>query len=488
MYTINRLAMAITLSATVAGCAVNDFEEDLKFKPLQTAERELKVQRADTYVREITPQEEILRQRISVSGALSLVDAIKQYVPGVNIKPGDVDVDITRVINIYANNMLVNDYFDYLSALTGYSLDLADDTVVIRSFVTKEWNMATFASDRKVSLSVGSALSGGTGSANVSGQFDNNEWDELVNGVRTMLTGGSDSNKKSTLQTYVNDIRSLGMISAGGDPVRMKIVDQYLTNMSASSQRQINISVQAYDVTLNDERGMGINWSELTNVKGSINGNDFGFNAASASSSSFLPSSLLNTNISYAGSQGKANAVLNFLKGFGEVELLNQPNVTVRNGTYAYISTGEELSFIAETEVIKPENSEVSEGIKFGTVQVGVRLAVVPRILDDNRILLDIWPVVSSVIGTKTASNGDTVQFRPDIALQELSTEVITETGRPIQLGGFIRRQISEQLQELPWASHTAGKIINPLFRNELNELDRREMVITVTPTIVEGV
>ncbi|MCG8534847.1 MAG: type II and III secretion system protein, partial [Pseudomonadales bacterium] len=166
-----------------------------------------------------------------------------------------------------------------------------------------------------------------------------------------------------------------------------------------------------------------------------------------------------------------------------------QPNVTVRNGTYAYISTGEEFTFIGEVETRELSNGNQTVTPQLSSVRVGVTLAVTPRILGDGRIMLDIWPVISSVSGLKEYTITDTFRFEvPDVALNELSTEVITESGKPIQLGGFIRRSIEANLQDLPWKDRVTQTTINPIFRSENNKLDRRELVLTVTPTIVEGV
>src|SRR5690606_41374676 len=60
-------------------------------------------------------------------------------------------------------------------------------------------------------------------------------------------------------------------------------------------------------------------------------------------------------------------------------------------------------------------------------LRIGVTLAVTPRILDDGRIMLDIWPVISSQSGEDRYEVAGNEFVNPRIALNELSTEVITE-------------------------------------------------------------
>jgi len=251
-------------------------------------------------------------------------------------------------------------------------------------------------------------------------------------------------------------------------------------------------------VSLSDSRGSGIDWTKLANIDGAINGNPLGISITSDANANVVNNSALFTsNVTYKSSAIDAQAMFRFLSTYGDVELLNQPNVTVRNGTYAYISTGQEFSFVGEITRESQLGSGTLGGvtttqdvtaIKVDSVRVGVTLAVTPRLLDDGRIMLDIWPVISSQTGsdrfTVAGNNYDT----PRIALNELSTEVITESGKPIQLGGFIRKSIEKNLQDLPWKDRITNAIVNPLFHSEKKGLDRRELVLTVTPTVVEGV
>jgi type II secretory pathway component GspD/PulD (secretin) len=240
-------------------------------------------------------------------------------------------------------------------------------------------------------------------------------------------------------------------------------------------------------------------WTELANVDGSINGNNFDVGIRSVANRVVGDADeMFQSTMEYASGSVTADALFNFLSLYGDVELLNQPNVTVRNGSYAYISTGEEFSFIGEitresqlgTNVIGGGLSTSQEvtAVEIESVRVGVTLAVTPRILDDGRVMLEIWPVISSQSGSDDFKVAGDTFTNPRIALSELSTEVITQSGRPIQLGGFIRKAIAKKLQELPWKDRITNTLVSPIFRSERNELDRRELVLTVTPTIVDGV
>ncbi len=495
------LLVSLAVSTLIGGCAVTPHTEKLKYEPLMKRVETFAPESKSTYVREVTLDESNLNQKVSLVGAVSLVDALRLKLPNMSIIPKDSNIDLTKKINISAKGMYVKDYLEYLSSLSGYDIELNSGKLEIRSFVEKQWNLAVFASKRNVKLKVGrsfnpSKTEGAAGGVDntISTTFDDDEWDIVVDGAKKILNVTDTPSKKDgdseRLSPYVQAIRSVGIINAGGSPQRMLAVDEFLTSIVESGTKQVNISVKAFDVTLNDDRGAGIDWTELSAVGATLNGNNIGLNYETLINNVLTPDNTLFQNtMSYSSSKINANFMLKFLSQFGEVELLNQPNITVRNGSYAYIATGEELTYIGEIETERRTNEPDIITRTLESIRVGVTLAVTPRILQDGRILLDIWPVVSSSDRVDEFQAGDgLIQQVPRIALQELSTQVIAESGKPIQLGGFIRRAIAKSLEELPWTERLTGAIIKPLFKSEAQNVERRELVITVTPTIIQGV
>lgn len=512
-FQMKAITAALLTASLVSGCTVTPYTKEEKNKPLQDKPTPLVVDRSDTYMREVTPEEALLKRKVNLSGTVTLMDALRKQIGDINIIPGDENVKLDREVKVFAQNMYLGDYLKYLESVTGYDFQLRNGVLTVRSFVQKQWNLAAFASKRNVKLKVGttltqsssssdssSASSSGGNTNEIAGSFDDDEWSIIVDGAHQILGAKKNAGKadQEGQAPFVQAIRSIGALNVGGPASRVKALDSFLNNIKASGMRQININVQAYDVSLNDSRGAGIDWTKLANLDGAINGNPLGITITSDPTANVInDSALFSTNVTYKSSSIDANALFRFLSTYGDVELLNQPNVTVRNGTYAYISTGEEFSFVGEITRENQLDSTVVGGvttsqdvtaIKINSVRVGVTLAVTPRLLDDGRIMLDIWPVISSKSGNDRFVVAGNAYDNPRIALNELSTEVITESGKPIQLGGFIRKAIEKNLQDLPWKDRITNAILNPLFHSEKNGLERRELVLTVTPTVVEGV
>ena len=285
-------------------------------------------------------------------------------------------------------------------------------------------------------------------------------------------------------QAFIEGIRSVGVVTAGGKPAQMRILDHYLKKAVADATKIVNVQVQAYDVVLNNGKQKGINWDALK--LGSISGNLF--NVGLSNTSQVLSGNgFWNITGTFNGDRGNGTAILSFLETFGRVELQDQPNLTVRNGVPAQIYAGEELTYIADVEQSQDENGNVTVTPKLARLKVGVTLAVTVRVLEDERLLVDVTPVISSLNTYDTIAIGTYSFQTPRIALKEFSTQLICNSGESVHLGGLITEKLEKALERLPWQNSITKALVNPLFQNLNNQVERRELVLVVTPTVVEG-
>lgn len=480
------------------GCSSKIDHHESKMEKKQ-AYSEFNSNRPQTFIKELDSSSSSFLNEITFVGQITVAEAIKKVSPGLNLIPKDDSVNLFRKINIYSNKMPVNEYIEYIEGVTGYEIDIAGNNIDVSSYLVKEWNVAPLSIHKNVSLKVGTTLDGSSKESaklqdnKIESEYKEDDWKNLVNGIESILSvSHSDDNASTYLSNekkkkpFIHAIQSMGMIIAGGDPSRMRMIDQFIGGMLESSTQQINISVKAYDVSLSDKKSTGIDWAKLDyTIKQSQSENlllDF-----SSKNNSIINSgtSLFKMGLNYNNQDVSAQPILNFLSTFGEVELINQPNVTVRNGSYAYIHTGDELGYVGEVSLVAPQNANPIQTPKIERLRVGVTLAVAPRILNDGRILLDIWPVISSLSGFDALSGVNLTA--PRVALQELSTQVITRSGETVQLGGFIKKSIGKALQDLPWKHRFTGKALRPLFKSESNSVEKRELVLMVTPSIVDS-
>lgn len=542
--------LACLVSSIVAtGCSSNiHIPDEEKFGPLVQQTMEERPASTASFRRAITAQELLNKRDVTFAkDNVTLLEAISTQIPGSNIVPKDSNVDLTTRLTVRASNMPLKDYLEYLRAQSGYDIELTDtNTVYVRSYVTKTWNLAAFGSKRNIisslatrssavldsessgsstSSSSSSSSSSDTGSETAAGskvviEAMEDDWDLILAGARDILRVGyegpvteektsvepngalpqtisaSSSDGTSFLfeetakkqvtpfKAYVHGIRSTGILTASGDPQRMAILDDYIKSASKSANSQIHIDVKMYDVVLEDTAGTGVNWDVLSS--GSLNGNPL--NIAFSGPGGFLQGeNIWGLSTTYETSKVTSKNVLNFLKQYGRVELLTQPSLTMRNGVTAFISSGEELSYVGNFVQAQDQNGNIYQTPEFSRMQVGVSLQVTARRTGEDKILLDIVPVVSSITGSDKINVLDSALEIPRTALQQLSTQVITRSGEPVHLGGLITNKIANELSGLPIRDTATGKLFKFFFDSKQNSLERRELVLFVTPKIIEG-
>ena len=495
-----RYALIAAISFFITACVTQDFTPEEKNRTL-VGPGPVSSSLGVSYIKVKSTQDTVEGKRISLVGRVALGNALRRFLPEYHVLPMDSGVSMDREIEINAVSMPSNQFIQYLSALSGFDISdretAAGRTLEIRSFITDEWMLGALTGGKKIALSSNASLNKGLDDEETTAALVENvsydEWEYVLDAAKDII--GVDGSKNTGLKSYVYGSRSTGKIAAGGSAEAMDRLDLYLTGLEKSSTQQVAIEVQAFDVMLSDDRGSGVNWREFAALGASINDNPLSGSISNGGSSGgfLVPDALQNEGtwrgqFGFQSSRFSGQAVLQFLSRYGEVELLNQPNLTVRNGGFAIMHAGEQLSYIAETEIVRESDEDtVAVAASVKQLKVGVSLAVSPKMLDDKRILLNIWPVVSSIQGFDEFYS-DPVPVRvPRLALQELSTEVIVESGKTIQLGGLIRKSMMESLQSLPYRDGISGTLLKPLFHADSKVLERRELVILVTPRLVNA-
>jgi type IV pilus assembly protein PilQ len=111
---------------------------------------------------------------------------------------------------------------------------------------------------------------------------------------------------------------------------------------------------------------------------------------------------------------------------------------------------------------------------------VGIKLTVTPTINSDGRISMEIHPSVSQVSPTITPVAGGA----PGIDTRSADTNVIVRNGETIVIGGLISDTQSEAVFKVPLLGDIP--LLGALFRKKSVTRDRRELLIFVTPKIME--
>jgi type II secretory pathway component GspD/PulD (secretin) len=119
-------------------------------------------------------------------------------------------------------------------------------------------------------------------------------------------------------------------------------------------------------------------------------------------------------------------------------------------------------------------NQVTTESIEF--LDTGIILRVTPSVDRNNRILLEIHPEVSQGV---VSDDGI-----PSKSTTQVSTRMLVPNGKTVFLGGLIKHSVSNSREGIAGLGDLP--VIGGLFANDATGLTSTEIVILITPRIVD--
>ena len=172
------------------------------------------------------------------------------------------------------------------------------------------------------------------------------------------------------------------------------------------------------------------------------------------------------------------NPAVNFRKTAGDVNLISNPRVRVRNNEKAKILVGDKVPVITTTSTA---NVGISENVQY--VDVGLKLDVEPRITADNYVNIKVGLEVSS-LGERTITRNGATVFT--IGTRNANTTLRLKDGETQVLAGLILDDERKNASKLPGLGDIP--LIGRLFSNQLDQKSKTEIVLAITPRIISNI
>jgi len=179
--------------------------------------------------------------------------------------------------------------------------------------------------------------------------------------------------------------------------------------------------------------------------------------------------------------------------------LIQEPTLAVADNTEATIFVGETISYAeVKTTTNQFGGLEFSLGeASKSPVKTGFQLFVIPKIVtQSNKVILTIIPQNDFLSGPSTGaavpgftrftlvSNGSQQSIDlPRVSSTTLVTKMVVENGRTAVLGGLIVERASYEDNGIPILKDLP--IINYLFKQRQDEINKDHLLIFITPRIV---
>jgi type II secretion system protein D len=177
------------------------------------------------------------------------------------------------------------------------------------------------------------------------------------------------------------------------------------------------------------------------------------------------------------------NLLVRALKTQGRLDILSRPSIMTLDNQTANLLVGQNFPITTGSVATPTAGGGISTSATVSYVDVGVSLAVTPKISVDGKVLMRVQPVVSSVSST-TVPLGNNV-FAPAIDTQTLNTTILANDGETVAIGGLISKMDNKTENKIPWLGDMCG--VGALFRARFQTKQRRELLIILTPHIVRN-
>lgn len=383
--------------------------------------------------------------------------------------------DITGKITVNFHALPLKEAMSALLDSHGYFWEQEGQLIRIRKFETRIFNLdyirlvrgGTGENKANISSSGGGAGQG-TGEITVNQQDEIKFWEELETQVKVLM---------STEGRLVFN-RLSGTIQVTDRHQRVREIAQYLAKVRGSLHRQVEIQARIYEVNLDDNYSLGINWDKIE--FGGVAGNLVLSNIITAPFGGFVAKA---ATVDATYTKNSFDTVIEALQEQGELKVISQPRLLTLNNQPALIKVATDEAFFTQTVVQGTGGTGNIVTEQAQSVTVGLVLSVTPQISEDGWIMLDVTPIISRL--REIRQSPQQTATAPVLDVKQSSGLVRLRDGEMVIIGGLIQDEVSETerkvplLGDIPW--------LGRLFKGTYNVTRKSELVIFLQPRIVEG-
>jgi len=168
---------------------------------------------------------------------------------------------------------------------------------------------------------------------------------------------------------------------------------------------------------------------------------------------------------------GDFSAFITALEQVTDTTILANPKILAVNKQLGQVYIGQKIGYLSQTTQTQ---TSTTQQVTF--LDTGTKLSFRPYIGDDGYIRMDIHPKDSS--GTLKANDV------PDEFSTELATNIMVKNGQTIVIGGLFRDVVVTSRNQIPLLGDLP--LIGVFFRSTSDRTQRQEVIVLLTPHIIE--
>ncbi|HLB05881.1 MAG TPA: secretin N-terminal domain-containing protein, partial [Thermodesulfobacteriota bacterium] len=253
-------------------------------------------------------------------------------------------------------------------------------------------------------------------------------------------------------------------------------------------RRQVYVEAAIMEISLSKMRELGVEFRAVDLPKeGSVTpfgGTNFGGIGAAVSGPaglaelSGMAAGVVKGTFTFRGTEYlNVGALVRALQTEGDVNVLSTPHLLTTDNQKAEIVVGENVPFVTG-------QSQTSGGNVLTSIErkdIGITLRLTPRVSEGAFVKLDLYQEISSLTESATF---DVNKVGPVVNKRYASTTVVAKDGETIAIGGLLRDNETKIVRKVPILGDIP--ILGWLFRYKRTQVDKTNLLIFITPTIVK--
>ena len=292
-----------------------------------------------------------------------------------------------------------------------------------------------------------------------------------------------------------------GMALVRAMPTEIRQVESYLKAMQLIVDRQVMLEAKIIEVQLNDGHQTGINWAGFNSKNQhrfsvGANADNFivpgGTPLLGSTLRNMLDSGLSGGALNIALQTANFSGLLSFLDTQGTVHVLSSPRIATINNQKAVLKVGTDdfyVTNVSSTTTSGTGGATSTPNVTLRPFFSGIALDVTPQISEEGQITLHIRPSVSQVTEQqKVIDLGASGRINLPLAsstISETDSIVRVQDGHTVAIGGLMRQSMEDDQTKVPVIGDMP--LLNLLFRRTNRVSQKRELVILLKTTVVQG-
>ncbi|MDQ3581026.1 MAG: pilus (MSHA type) biogenesis protein MshL [Pseudomonadota bacterium] len=346
---------------------------------------------------------------------------------------------------------------------------------------------------------------GGAGNNNsttaITNTANNRFWLTLTRNIQALVgetASGSAQDLPVTEAVIPNP--EAGLINVRATAKQHEAVQSFIDRVMANAHRQVLIEATVVEVALSDRYQQGIDWRVINEGTG--------FDAFQLLTGSLAPglgaaapplaalgvanSFVLNFTDLDSG-LGRIDVVVQLLRQFGDLQVLSSPRIMALNNQPAVLKVVENVVYF-EIDVepgVATGNTQSIPAIETTakTVPVGLVMTVTPQVNENQSVILDMRPTISSITKSVPDPSPDlavagTTNLVPQIQVREMESVLKVQNGQIAVLGGLIQDSVQQNSNRVPLLSDLPV-LGDAFFKSHDNLYTRSELVIFLRPLVI---